>query len=644
MDSATVSIFLNKIPIKKKALKIFRCLIFIVMVVASPALSAQQKNGVQDSVQFYNKIKAYSEKRKFTKLLHRWIFRPTAHKAEREPIQEKLKPDYKAFEGKIIRKIAIETKDPFGFSFSDSTEVANSWLEKTGNAIHVKSTRMAIRNFLLLKENKPLDTLKLTESARLLRSQNYIREVRIEPKFTSKNQDSVDVSIIVLDSWSIIPKADISSSQTKLKLRERNFIGTGHQFRVGYSKRIEDGKDAFEASYMIPNFKNTFISATGAYSTDYDGFYEKKLSFDRIFYSPLTRWAGGLFLQEQYLSRTLPDDSLVFANQNFKFIAQDYWAGHSFRIFKGNTERERTTNLVLSARALFVDYNALPEMKYDSIRFFSDETFYLGSIGIASRQFVEDSYIFKDGIIEDVPVGTIYSLTGGIQNKNQTDRIYVGGKASYGNYFQWGFLSLNFELGSFFNHSKTEQATFSFRANYFSHLLWLGSKWKMRQFIKPQVVLGFHRLNSIADRLSLNENPDFNGVYGHLYYDQRNGNINGFSSPAMGISKYVIELQTQFYAPWEVLGFRFNPFVNISAGLLSDKAENFGSNRLYSSFGVGCVIRNDYLVFSSFQLSFAYYPEIPGQGKNIFKTNAFENDDFGFPNFQIGKPRTVIYQ
>ncbi|MRT15727.1 hypothetical protein F3C99_02000 [Vitellibacter sp. q18] len=614
------------------------------MVVASPALSAQQKNGVQDSVQFYNKIKAYSEKRKFTKLLHRWIFRPTAHKAEREPIQEKLKPDYKAFEGKIIRKIAIETKDPFGFSFSDSTEVANSWLEKTGNAIHVKSTRMAIRNFLLLKENKPLDTLKLTESARLLRSQNYIREVRIEPKFTSKNQDSVDVSIIVLDSWSIIPKADISSSQTKLKLRERNFIGTGHQFRVGYSKRIEDGKDAFEASYMIPNFKNTFISATGAYSTDYDGFYEKKLSFDRIFYSPLTRWAGGLFLQEQYLSRTLPDDSLVFANQNFKFIAQDYWAGHSFRIFKGNTERERTTNLVLSARALFVDYNALPEMKYDSIRFFSDETFYLGSIGIASRQFVEDSYIFKDGIIEDVPVGTIYSLTGGIQNKNQTDRIYVGGKASYGNYFQWGFLSLNFELGSFFNHSKTEQATFSFRANYFSHLLWLGSKWKMRQFIKPQIVLGFHRLNSIADRLSLNENPDFNGVYGHLYYDQRNGNINGFSSPAMGISKYVIELQTQFYAPWEVLGFRFNPFVNISAGLLSDKVENFGSNRLYSSFGVGCVIRNDYLVFSSFQLSFAYYPEIPGQGKNIFKTNAFENDDFGFPNFQIGKPRTVIYK
>lgn len=625
-------------------MKIVRCLIFVVMVAAGPTLTAQQKNAVADSVQFYNKIKTYSEKRKFTKLLHRWIFRPTGRKVEREPIQEKLKPYFREFEGKIIRNIIIETKDPFGFSFSDSTEVANSWLEKTGNAIHIKSTRMAIRNFLLLKENQVLDTLQLTESARLLRSQNYIREVRITPKFVSQDKDSVDVSVVVLDSWSIIPKADISSSQTKLKLRERNFIGTGHQFRVGYSKRMEDGKDAFEASYMIPNFKNTFISGTGAYSTDYEGFYEKKISFDRLFYSPLTRWAGGVFLQEQFLSRTLPDDTLAFVSQNFKFVAQDYWAGHSFRIFKGNTERERTTNLVLSGRALFVDYKSLPEFKYDSLRFFSDETIYLGSIGIASRQFIEDSYIFKDGIIEDVPVGTIYSITGGIQHKNNSDRIYLGGRAAYGNYFRWGFLSLNFELGSFFNQSKTEQATFSFRANYFSHLLWLGPKWKMRQFIKPQIVLGFHRLNTVADRLSLNENPDFNGVYGNLYYDQRNGNIHGFSSQALGVSKYVIALQTQFYSPWEVLGFRFNPFVNITAGLLSDRVENFGSNRLYSSFGVGCVIRNDYLVFSSFQLSFAYYPEIPGQGSHIFNTNAFENDDFGFPNFQIGKPRTVLYQ
>lgn len=614
-------------------------------------MSAQDPHSVRDTTQFYTKVKMYSEKRKFTKMIHRWIFRPVANKSERIAENHKTsdgkkneKPNLQEFQGRIIRNIEIRTKDPFGFSFTDSTKVANSWLEKTGNSIHIKSSKMAIRNFLLIKKHTSLDTLLITESARLLRSQNYIREIEIVPEFVSENKDSVDIIVTALDSWSIIPKVDVSASQTRLKLRERNFIGTGHQFRVGYSRRIENGNDAYEASYTIPNFKNTFVSASGGYSIDYDGYYDKTISFDRMFYSPLTRWAGGIFLQEKYLARELQNDTLAFVSEDFKFVAQDYWGGHSFRIFKGNSERERTTNLIVSARALLVDYKWLPTIEYDSIRFFSDETFFLGSVGISSRQFVQDSYIFNDGITEDVPVGIVYSITGGVQKKNNENRLYLGAKASYGNYFKWGFMGLDFELGSFFNHSDTEQATFSFRANYFSPILSLGEKWKMRQFIKPQIVLGFNRLNSIADKLTLNENPDFNGVQGNLYWDRRNGNINGFESTATGISKYVIALQTQFYSPWEFLGFRFNPFLNISGGMLSENNRNFGKNRIYSSFGLGCVIRNDYLVFSSFQISFAYYPQIPGQGDNIIKTNAFENDDFGFQDFQIGKPRIIVYE
>ncbi|MBK5212124.1 MAG: hypothetical protein JJE55_00505 [Flavobacteriaceae bacterium] len=605
-------------------------------------LSAQVKKPVKDSTQLYEKIEKYSKKRSFTKKLYGLVLRPTGNRPKKKSSIE-TEPNYKRFEGKIIRNIIINTKDPFGFSFSDSTETANSWLEKMGNAIHIKSKSIAIRNFLLLKENQPLDILLLDESERLLRAQSYIREVEISPKFVSRTQDSVDITIVALDSWSITPKVSFSSSQTKLRLHERNVIGLGHEFKIGFSKRMEDGKEGFQASYTVPNFKNTFISALGNYETEYEGYYDKTLALDRTFYSPLTRWGAGIFLQERFLARELQNDTLTYINQKFKFIVQDYWVGYSFRIFKGNSERERTTNLIVSARSLLVDYKNIPNIEYDSIRFFSDEKFFLGSIGIASRQFIEDRYIFKDGLIEDVPVGIIYSITGGFQNKNQSTRSYLGAKASYGNYFKWGFISMNFELGSFFNHSKTEQTTFIFQANYFSHLWLLGDKWKMRQFIKPQFVIGINRLNSIADRLSLNENSNFNGVYGNLYLDQRNGNIQGFESRETGTSKYVINLQTQFYSPWELLGFRFNPFLNISVGMLSETNRSWRRNPIYSSFGVGCIIRNDYLVFSSFQLSFAYYPQIPGQGNNIFKTNAFENDDFGFQDFQIGKPRTTMF-
>lgn len=605
-------------------------------------LSAQVKKSEQDSTQLYNRIEKYSSKHSFIEQIHKLVFRSTVRKPKKVP-SKKIELSYKEFENKIIRNIIIDTRDPFGFSFTDSTKTANNWLEKTGNQIHIKSKRLAISNFLFLKEGQPLDTLLLAESARLLRAQSYIREVEISPKFVSQSQDSVDIIVLALDSWSITPKVSLSSSQTKLRLRERNFIGLGHEFKIGFSKRTADGKDGYQASYTIPNFKNTFISAVGSYESDYDGYYEKTLAIDRIFYSPFTDWAGGLFLQERYLGTPLQNDTLAFIAQNLKFITQDYWAGHSFRIFKGNTERERTTNLIVSARTLFVDYTELPNIEYDRIRFFSDEKTYLGSVGIASRQFIEDSYIFSDGITEDVPVGIIYSVTGGIQNKNQFTRVYLGAKASYGNYLKIGFLSINFEMGSFFKNSTTEQTTYSFHANYFSNLLLLGSKWKMRQFIKPQVVIGINRLKSVADRVSLNENPDFNSAYGNLYSDTRNGYITGFDGRELGTKKYVLALQTQFYSPWELLGFRVNPFVNITAGLLANTESKPQSKNLYSSFGIGFIVRNDYLVFNSFQFSLIYYPQIPGQDDNIIKTNAFENDDFGFQDFQIGKPRTVIY-
>lgn len=620
-----------------------RCLLIFILTLFCLPLWAQDTKNAKDSTQVYKKIETYSEKSKFTKTLHRLIFRPTRGR-HRSSAPRLKKKNFSRFEGKIIRNIIIETLDPFGFSVSDTTRTAESWLEKTGNKIHIKSKELAIRNYLLIKENRALDTLLMAESARLLRAQNFIREVDISPHFVSEAKDSIDIVIRELDSWSLIPKASLSGSTTKLSLKERNFLGLGHEFRLGYGKQYNDGDDSFEATYIVPNFKNTYISATGGYVMDFEEHYQKFISIDRTFYSPYTRWAGGLFVGDQFLERTLPNDTLAFVDQSFKFLTQDYWAGHSIRLFSGDSERERSTNLIGSGRVLLVNYKQTPAFEYDRIDFFSDERFYLATIGISSRQYKEDNYIFRDGPTEDVPVGTLYSITGGMQNKNHKNRMYLGGKASYGNYFKLGFLSLDFEIGSFFDGSVSEQTAFSFQANYFSRLLQLNDRWKMRQFFKPQFIIGINRLDSYADRLSLNENPPFNGSYGRLYREPNRGKIQGFDSETVGIQKYILSLQTQFYAPWEVLGFRFNPYVNITAGMLNNGEGGFFTNRLYSAFGVGCIIRNDYLIVNAFQFSFTYYPQMPGQGNNIFKTNAFETEDFGFQDFEIGKPRTISYR
>ena len=146
----------------------------------------------------------------------------------------------------------------------------------------------------------------------------------------------------------------------------------------------------------------------------------------------------------------------------------------------------------------------------------------------------------------------------------------------------------------------------------------------MRQFIKPQIIIGINRLESVGDRLTINENTIFQGINGAGIRGDNSAGIRGFDSAVYGTEKFVLSLQSQFYSPRNIVGFRLNPFFNFSAAMLGNEGAGLTKSKLYSSFGIGVLINNDYLIFKTFQISFSYYPTIPGQGKNIFKTNSFD--------------------
>lgn len=577
------------------------------------------------SSEVYRDIQTYSKKRKFTKLLHKLIFEPINPKKKKKKI---VTNQYKNFEGKIIRNINIITLDPFGFSEIDSTRKPKNWAEQTGNRLHLKTKNLAIQNLILIRKNKPLDSLLLKESERLIRTQKYVNKISINVLQTDKNADSVDVYIRVLDSWSIIPKASVSNSKTTLEFNEKNFMGIGHEFSNKYTNRSSDGKKGYNFIYGIPNIKNTYIKTTFKYNIDLNSNHEKSITIDRPFYTPYAKWAGGIYFDQQYRKDTLQDGNQVYAQQNFKYNSQDYWIAHAFTLYKENAENDQTTNLILSGRFLNINYLDSPSSEYDAIDFFSNEKFVFSGIGVTSRKYIQEKYIFRNGIIEDVPIGKIFGITGGYQYKNKIGRYYLGTQMSFGNFYDWGFLSTNFELGTFFEKSNgTNQSAFSFQANYFTDLLEFG-KWKLRQFVKPQLILGRNRLNSIGDKLNINEN---------------NG-IQGFNSAEYGTEKMVLTLQTQLYSPWNLWGFRVNPYFNYSVATLGTPEKGLFKNQFYSKIGIGFLINNDYLVFSSFQISLSYYPSIPDIGNNIFQTNSFETRDFGFQDFELAKPRTVIFK
>jgi hypothetical protein len=604
-----------------------KLILFLFILSNCPFSFSQVNETKKDTLKMHQDIQTYSKKNKFTKLLYGLIFQPIKIKRKKE-IKKTAQKRFRNFEGKIIRNINVVTLDPFGYSETDTTASPKKFMSRAGNSLHNKSKQFAIRNLILIRKNKPLDSLMVKESERLIRSQRYISRVLIMPQLISEKSDSVDVTIRVVDSWSLVPEISGSGDKIDFDLNERNFLGMGHQFENIYKKRFSDSEIAYSTKYTIPNIKNTYIKTTLDYQIDVDNNYGKSIQMERPFYSPFAKWAAGVYFDQQFKVDSLPDINNVYAKQNFKFNTQDFWAGNAIRIFKGNSERERTTNLITVARILKINYIESPTIAYDNLNIFSDENFYLLGIGISSRQYVEDKFLFNYRITEDVPVGRAFGVTGGYQKKNNLGRSYLGTRASLGRYYKFGYLSSNFEYGTFFNNSKWEQNTFSFQANYFTHLMEIGD-WKFRQFVKSQLLIGNNRLASNADRLTLND---------------KNG-IPGFNTTSLfGTKKLLITFQTQSYTPWNIWGFRFNPYLNYTMGMLGDAESGFKRSKMYSQFGAGIIIRNDYLVFSSFQLSLAFYPVIPGSGNDIFKTNAINTEDFGFQDFEIYKPEPVRYK
>ncbi|WP_306352906.1 hypothetical protein [Flavobacterium sp. '19STA2R22 D10 B1'] len=607
--------------IKNKILLTF-LLLFVCQIVTS-----QEVKTKKDSIQFYKNIENYSKKRGFTKFIHKLIFRSEHERVPRKTKNAEVIPiPSKPYEGKIIRKINIVTLDPFGYSVHDTVPRSQQFLGRAGNKIHIKTREVTIRNLLLFDKGDTFDSIQVKESARLIRSQRYTREILITPEMVSTDGDSVDINIRVLDTWSIIPKGSISGSRVNFELTDRNFLGMGHTFKNQYKKRISGNNSAFNTSYFIPNIANTYINTTIAYDIDLDQNYTKSINVERPFFSPLTRWAGGIYIDQKYRLDSLKDISNNYSLQGYRYGTQDAWGGYSFPIFKNANNKDRSTNLIASARVLRIRYSELPDPQYNPYNQYQKENFYMVGVGISSRRFVQDRFVFNYDIIEDIPTGRIFGITLGRQIRNDTIRNYVGAKLSTGNYHKWGYLSVSAEYGTFLNNSNLEQGVASLEANYFTSLIEWGN-WKFRQFIQPKVIIGINR--KPYDRISINDN------YG----------IPGFDAIRLeGTKKVLLTFQTQSYAPWDVAGFRFGPFLTCTFGMLGNEDTGFSKSQLYSEFGVGVLINNKFLIFNTFQFSFAFYPTIPGNGNNIFKTNSIKTSDYSLHSFEFGKPNPVPYQ
>lgn len=592
---------------------------------------SQTKDSIVTTQQQMQKLEELSKKGKFTRQLHKLLVRKKATNVNtnvQAVKQADIDYDFEKFQGKIIRNINIETYDPFGFSIQDSTRVPTKQIEKLGNRLHLKTKQFTVRSLLLFKRNQPLDSIKLKESERLLRTQRYIRRVSVKPINLSENNDSVDIEIKVLDSWSWYPTGSLSTSSARLNLTTRNFGGLGHYFNNQYRTRFKEGRHAYRTQYQVNNIGQTFIDAGIFYNLDLAENYTKQIYANRRFFTPMTRLAGGFTLLQNSYRDSVPNLEGLRRLQSFKSNDLDLWLGHSMPLYyRYNNLHKVQTNLVTSLRYFSRNYTEHPIGEYDPYNYYTNQKLYLATVGLASLNYVQDRYIFYYDVIEDIAVGKTFMVTAGIQQKNNINRPYIGAKFSLGKYTNSGYFGGDIQWGTFMNGNHFEEGVLRIEGLYFSKLYHWG-KWRFRHFFNPEIVVGLNRWDYAMDKITLN------GAYG----------IDGFDSYELrGTKKVLLNLQLQSYAPYEVLGFRFSPFFSTSIGFMGDNHNRFVTKEMYSKIGLGVVISNDYLVFNNFQLSLAFYPSIPGNGHNIFKTNNLRNTNFDLQQFNYGKPELVPY-
>ncbi|WP_374400062.1 hypothetical protein [Flavobacterium sp.] len=606
-------------------LKLF---LFFFICVISWEGKAQTIEKKADSISIYQDINDLSKRNKFSRFVYKLIFRESALKAE-NLIPSKPKKEEKVVkkhqEGKIIRNITIETLDPFGFSVTDEKKLPKRKLENFGNSVHIKTKEITIRNIMLFKKNDKLDAKLLLESERLIRSQRYIREVKIVPVDIPKNKDSIDIKIRVLDSWTLIPTGSLSSTESSAKLTERNILGFGHLISGNIKNRFDTRERAVYAQYSINNIKNTYFRFDLDYANEFNNDSKRSVNINRPFYSVIAKNAGGFYFENSLRTEQFPVlDTISLQNVSYDF--QEYWYGRAFKINSKSNPERYFTNLILALTYNQKVFGRMPEATLDPSNYFSNEKNWIGMIGVSKQKFYQDTFVFNYNITEDIPYGENIALIIGHQEKNSNSQMYTGLSVSYGKKYSFGYASGFAEWGSFYDAGFTEQTTFRLGLNYFSPLINLGS-WRFRQFIKPTYVWGNNRDESFKDRL--------------IFFEA--DGLPGFNSRLNGTQKWTLSFQTQSYIPGSWYGFRFSPYLNMTLGSLANEKALF-SSKVYSKFSIGALINNDFLVFNSFQISFSYYPTIPFEGDGINKFNSLENTNLSLYDFQLSKPAYIRYE
>ncbi|MCX6321361.1 MAG: hypothetical protein NTX93_06070 [Bacteroidia bacterium] len=608
--------------IQKKYRRSFSTLIFVALLffcnLAYPQNRSENDTIIRKdkNLVFFDSLKVRASKNRLTKKLYDFII-VSPDTIVKKQITGTSDASYINYSGKKIRKIDVQRLNVFGVNINNPTSNSTNKIENLLNKTHVNTNESIIRKNLLFAVGDTISPLTLSDNERILRQLSYIDDARII--VVPVSDDEADIVVLTKDVYSL--GGDYSYKGLKkgsVSIFEKNIFGMGHEFGL---EMPFDAKAAnspgFGVHYTVDNIRKSFLNLNLYYL---DGLGEKTYGFSlsRKFVSSTTKYAGGISVRQMYTTEDL--DTLPVP-EPLKYNLQDYWLSRSFLI-----NRERVSRIIIGARYTNNNVFDRPLILPESYHYLQKYRMYLGSAAFSIQKYYKTNLIYGYGRTEDIPYGGLFRITVGREFNEFKQRTYLGAEIALGKSSKsLGYFYTSAGLATYLKGDQTEQGLLSLSMKYFSNLIIVGNN-MIRNFVYIDYTRGFDRYTD-----------EF------LKFSTDNG-FSGFKNDSVsGKQRLSVSLESVFFSHVNLYGFRIAFFGFADFSLLSGTNEIIGNGNTLSGIGMGFRIRNDNLVFNTFQIRLGFFPNHPLNSKINHLT--MTGEQLLRPNnFDSGPPSIIPYR
>ena len=228
---------------------------------------------------------------------------PPALNAQTEPVPDAQQRDASLLLDELVRRgarigsVEIVVENVFDTTDPEESKRLYQW----ANRVHVTTRRSVVEDILLFAPGDVLDPRLLAESARLLRSRDFLVEAIVEPSGYHEETNTVDLEVTVRDGWSLSPEIKLGRSggenELGLGVEESYLLGTGKGLTVSYSTDVD--RDEAYFGYSDPNVLGSRTRLDAVLANASDG-GRHAIAVGRPFFALDTRWSvGGAAFDEE---------------------------------------------------------------------------------------------------------------------------------------------------------------------------------------------------------------------------------------------------------------------------------------------------------------------------------------------------------